>query len=577
MIRRLSVSNTDLEPIVFGPGLNVLLAEKSKSAKKTDSRNRRGKSTLILCMNYVLGSKRSSALEGLAEIDATVSMDFDLGGTTVSASRDLKRPSKVRVDWSQVKHLPARLSAVLLGQEAIELEDWKSACGIGLFNLDPEGNETSLRLSARTLISYVVRLEAPSDPTKILAQQSAVSTRGHIAYMIGLNWSNASALDKVARSEEALKGFDYVANEKLVSGLPREDVLLTTLEELTRRQAVLEADVANFRVLDDRDGIVFRADQLTSEIVSLRDSLFIDRRLLDMYAQSLQVDETSSSSSDDVQAVFEDVSRYFTDGARADLSDVEAFHQTLARNRKQYLTREIEILSSQLSDRSTELNKLEEERSRLMGVLSSAGALDELIQMQGLLSTVVAERREVASALKTMREAKTSRERLRADKASLRSSATEDVAQHQDEVDELSQLFSAYVRRLYRAGGTVLASVDNAGPKLAIKLDAPKSAGVNKMKLLCFDLALMVFAHARGRHPGFLVHDSVVFDGVDTRQVSEALKMIAEVTASTNTQYICTLNSDAIVAETREASWFQSAVRREVLDTELGGFFRCEF
>ena len=50
----------------------------------------------------------------------------------------------------------------------------------------------------------------------------------------------------------------------------------------------------------------------------------------------------------------------------------------------------------------------------------------------------------------------------------------------------------------------------------------------------------------RGLSPGFLVHDSHIFDGVDERQIAKALKIGAENAAKLGFQYIVTMNSDDI-------------------------------
>lgn len=44
--------------------------------------------------------------------------------------------------------------------------------------------------------------------------------------------------------------------------------------------------------------------------------------------------------------------------------------------------------------------------------------------------------------------------------------------------------------------------------------------------------------------PGFLLHDSHLFDGVDERQIAGALQLGHEATAGKGLQYIVTMNSD---------------------------------
>src|SRR3546814_5501647 len=66
------------------------------------------------------------------------------------------------------------------------------------------------------------------------------------------------------------------------------------------------------------------------------------------------------------------------------------------------------------------------------------------------------------------------------------------------------------------------------------------------MQIFCFDLMMAELAARRGIGPGFLVHDSHLFDGVDERQVAKALQLGADHAASVGFQYIVTMNSDAL-------------------------------
>ncbi len=84
----------------------------------------------------------------------------------------------------------------------------------------------------------------------------------------------------------------------------------------------------------------------------------------------------------------------------------------------------------------------------------------------------------------------------------------------------------------------------------------------------------------RGLGPGFLIHDSHIFDGVDERQTAKALQFGAERAEALGFQYIVTMNSDALPQE-----GFQSGfdIRAHVMDTRLtdanetGGLFGLRF
>ena len=95
------------------------------------------------------------------------------------------------------------------------------------------------------------------------------------------------------------------------------------------------------------------------------------------------------------------------------------------------------------------------------------------------------------------------------------------------------------------------------------------------MKIFCFDLMLMKLCAKRKMGPGFLVHDSHLFDGVDTRQIANALQVGAETAEEIGFQYIVTMNSDALPKEWPvgfEISEYVLPVRLTD-DTEDGGLF----
>ena len=100
------------------------------------------------------------------------------------------------------------------------------------------------------------------------------------------------------------------------------------------------------------------------------------------------------------------------------------------------------------------------------------------------------------------------------------------------------------------------------------------------MEIFCLDLALLKLNAAKSRSPGFLVHDSHLYDGVDERQIARALTLGAEATRENDLQYIVTMNSDIFDRLPLPGS----IVRDEVVlgtrlsdETESGGLFGFRF
>ena len=66
------------------------------------------------------------------------------------------------------------------------------------------------------------------------------------------------------------------------------------------------------------------------------------------------------------------------------------------------------------------------------------------------------------------------------------------------------------------------------------------------MVVFCYDLMLARTWAALPAAPGFLIHDSTLFDGADERQFTQALYLASLTSQTENFQYLCCLNSDRI-------------------------------
>lgn len=99
------------------------------------------------------------------------------------------------------------------------------------------------------------------------------------------------------------------------------------------------------------------------------------------------------------------------------------------------------------------------------------------------------------------------------------------------------------------------------------------------MQIFCFDMMLMRLCSKRGIGPGFLVHDSHLFDGVDGRQVISALKVGSEMAEEFGFQYIVTMNEDDAFKEKIAGFDLDQYVLPVVLTDakEDGGLFGLRF
>jgi uncharacterized protein YydD (DUF2326 family) len=115
----------------------------------------------------------------------------------------------------------------------------------------------------------------------------------------------------------------------------------------------------------------------------------------------------------------------------------------------------------------------------------------------------------------------------------------------EDILDEAILMLAEAIAELYddRQGRLVVEATET-GPKFSIQIDGDRSGGISHMEIYCFDITLLRLVVSRGLGPGFLFHDSHLFDGVDNRQVASALSFGHKIAQELGVQYIVTMNSD---------------------------------
>ena len=153
---------------------------------------------------------------------------------------------------------------------------------------------------------------------------------------------------------------------------------------------------------------------------------------------------------------------------------------------------------------------------------------------------------------------------------------------HNEQSDILRMAILAFEEisnALYEDAGSLVISESLNGPQFEVKIHGKRSSGVSNMQVFCFDMMLMRFCAERGIGPGFLFHDSHLFDGVDERQVAKALRLGGKMADKLGFQYIVTMNEDALPAELpKDFDLEQYIMPTRLTDaTEDGGLFGIRF
>ncbi|MFD6322219.1 ABC-three component system protein [Streptomyces sp. NPDC058442] len=553
MLRRLSADDPRFRTVTFRPGLNLLVARTRGESSGTDSRNGTGKSSMIELLHFLLGStvRKNSLVTRPALRDIRFTLELDWPGRTrpVKVSRCGKRHKVVETN----AFLAERVQDALDFDDGFEyahevtVTEWTRAIESRLFRLPADHGPG---ISGRAMLSLLLRragAHAFNSPVQTFPQQRPSDATANLAYLLGLGWQLAARYREIAAREATRKQLRAAMDD------PAWARVVGSTADLRTKIVVAEADVerlahevSTFRVVPAYEELKKQADELDRRVRALPDEDVIDRRNLTDLRRA--VAETNDPETAYLEQVYSELGVVLPDGVRRSFDDVRGFHHSIVRNRRRYLSEEIAEIERRLADREEERTRLGDELSATLRTLQEGGALDGLTARQQLLAqkqaTLAALRKQHETALAL----ESSQREIAEQRATLQATLKADIEERASQTREAILMFTEFARRLYGGERDAYLLIDAGTHSLEITphVDSGDSLGINRMVIFCLDLTAAVICHRHGRGPGFLVHDSHLFDGVDERQVAEALTLAEEVCARDGLQYVVTLNSDVL-------------------------------
>lgn len=549
MITRIGANRETFRPVEFLPNFNLVLAERTQDSSDRDSRNGLGKSLLVEIMHFCLGARGSKG-HGVV-VDALDGWEFQIdltaGDTAMSFARSV---SDAQRRWvyaeSSFSNWPIQ-PRIVDSRARLTIPEQNKLLGRLLFGLNDDIEETKWGPTFRSLISYLMRRGADGylEPFVHDRNQQEWDKQVNIAYHLALNWRDAAGFQELRASKRVIDELARAMKEgSLPSYLGSEGALEA---ERVRLEGEIQRRVerlATFEVRDDYRSIEDEANRLAERAHELVNENMRDRRYVELFATRLDEELQPGISTAEVERLFEEAGVVFPDQVQRQLTDVRAFHESVIENRRAYLLDEIERLNVAISDRDVAISEIDQHKADLMKVLESSGALEEYTRLQELLVELRGRLHDVESRLTRLREVTEAKARWEGAKSDLLQRTRTRYDELRVERDRAIAFFNANTEALYETPGLLVIDVTDRGLDFDIDIGRSDSHGVSNMKIFCFDLMLMQLWAERGGGPGFLVHDSTLFEGVDERQVAAALELAHAESARLGFQYICALNSD---------------------------------
>ncbi len=587
MIHGISSDLASSKTLTFRPGLNILLADKSEGATDRQSRNGAGKTSFVELVHFIFGGNadKDSIFRSSELTPWSFEARVDVGGALVDVARSGMRPSRIRLQgdtsvWPLQPSLDAKSGDLVFSNE-----QWRTLLGTVLFGLsiaDENNEQLRFRPTFRSLFSYFARRQNSGGllgPTQQSSMQQGWDQQVAVSYLLGLDARIPQELQEVRTQEKAMAELRKAAKE---GGLGR---YLGTAADLRTRLTIAEArarrlaeQIASFNVVTEYGEYEREASVLTRDISTLNDENTIDRELILQLRNAM--DSEQPPATENLDRLYREAGVILPGTVGRRFDEVAAFHQAVVQNRRAHLANEVEAAQARIVERDRTREQLDRRRRQLMGILQSGGALEHYARLQEEAGRAEAEAEGLRQRLATAERIESTKVELEIDRARLLKALQNDLHERQDVISEAILTFEELSNALYEKAGSLTISATPNGPTVDVRIDAQRSKGITNIQIFCFDLMLADLATRRGIGPGFLVHDSHLFDGVDERQVAKALQLGADHAASVGYQYIVTMNSDALPQDGFRPGFDVNAfvLPTKLTDaTETGGLFGLRF
>nr|VFJ63404.1 MAG: Uncharacterized protein YydD, contains DUF2326 domain [Candidatus Kentron sp. DK] len=550
MIKRVFANQPSFRPVEFTEGFNVVLADRTREATRKDSRNGLGKSTLIEIIHFCLGANfdkdvKTKFLPKEHLPNWEFSLDLSVGSHRVIVTRGVDHPKGLVV--SGVPSSWPIQPSVRKGTASFIAKEWNLSLGHFLFGLPMNREGQSHSPSFRALISYFVRRrkDAYVTPFESFRKQQVLDAQINNAFLLGLAWEDVTELKTIDQRKKGIKALKTAIKSGVMQRFGG------TLGALEARKVRLQGDVIreqddlnSFRVHPQYEQIQADSNRLTGEIHAWVNANTVDRKLLELYGHSLS--EESPPSVDAIDRVYQEAGVALPGMSLRRIEEVHRFHKTIISNRHAFLAAEVNRLKNEIHKRESLIRAKTKERAKLMKILQTHGALEEYTLLQQRHMQTVNDLNNVVTMIQNHRAFESGTSELEISQKQLHQKMRRDLDERKAIREEAIDLFNEYSRYLYDAPGNLVVDVDQKGFHFDVEIERSGSSGIDNMKIFCYDLML---AHLWSNHstsPRVLIHDSLIFDGVDERQRARALELAARESELHGFQYICTLNSDMI-------------------------------
>jgi uncharacterized protein YydD (DUF2326 family) len=541
-ISRLYTEPSTIDPIVFEPGVNVILGESDDTSSKN---NGVGKSLCIEFLNFALLKRKAESRVAKipkASFDphTLICVDFELNGVRYTIKRSLEESEHPRV--------------VVDGHETVyaKVEDATDFLTGRLFH------NHDARVGFREILGPLIRDERSEFKSIVACFDTKARIPDNYAphlMLLGIDLGIYRAIKHIQ------KELDAIAIEE---ARIKESVRLVRQKDLDDARSDLNA--LDEEVETIRQGIDALENSPTYDIVK-DEILEIEDRMGELRSRKEVLVRRSASlapiavepsiDSNEIRDFYDQLRAGLGTSIVRELTEVISFKSKIEQFQRHLLNEKSKVLDVEIRDLNKQLAEFDRRYGKLVAVLDQQGQLrnlrqtyasfqaksDELGQLKSFFS-----RYDQLLIERQIKKSEIEAERLRL-QASI-SNAADRLRSFELTILGIHQ----FVQGSRKASFEVRTTTKKHVVDIVLRIDDDGSHSVEREKVFIYDIALMLNDFTRVRHPGLLVHDNI-FD-VDDDTLQKSLEfLLTRAEFEDDQQYILTLNVDRI-EHCRQEVWF---------------------
>lgn len=542
LIERLFTEPATIDPIVFTPGINVILGESDATSSKN---NGVGKSLCIEFLNFALlkrkGESRVAKIPRESFDPRTfICVDFELHGIHYTIKRSLEEAEHPRI--------------IVDGRETVyaKLKDATDFLTGRLF-ADQEA-----QVGFREMLGPLIRDERSEFKSIVSCFDTKARIPDNYAphlMLLGIDLDIYRAikgiqkeLDAIAIEEARIKESVKLVRQKNLDDA-RSDLNALDEEVETIRQGIDALE--NAPAYDIVKGEILEIEDRMSELRRSKDVLV--RRSANLAPIALE----PGIDGDEIRAFYDQLRAGLGASIVRELTEVIAFKSKIEQFQRHLLDEKSRVVDVEIRGLNRQLAELDRRYAKLTAVLDQKGQLRNLRQTYASFQAKSDELGQLRSFFsrydQLLIERQTKRSEIEAERLALQASISA-AAERLRSFERTILTIHQFIQGNRKASFAVRTTSRKHVVDIVLRIDDDGSHSVEREKVFIYDMALLLNEYTKSRHPGILVHDNI-FD-VDDDTLQKSLEFVlTRARLDDDQQYILTLNVDRI-EHAREEVWY---------------------